>query len=275
MRVYFHEGNGLPMIEEGGELRVLGCLPPRPVVGLGDWASNRPTLDRSRWQEIDAAAAYMDAPVRDQDGLSECTGEASAEAVSHSRLRDGQPYVSLHPGFPYSLVNGGRDEGAVISDILEAVKKYGICRTDKAAPKAIFTNQFNQAAVADALNFRIRDAFRCLTAEEIWSALSLGRVVVAGILVGQNFGNLNGYGVAPLPDRILGGHALCLTGLKSCGAQGLCAHTKNSWSPAWGVKGWCYLTEQHFDRRVDAYAIEIGGVIDDPTDNTTDVPLAA
>ncbi len=54
--------------------------------------------------------------------------------------------------------------------------------------------------------------------------------VVTGIAVGNNFSNLDRNGVAPLPDRVVGGHCTCQLGLKK--VQGIwMAETQNSWSP--------------------------------------------
>jgi hypothetical protein len=79
-------------------------------------------------------------------------------------------------------------------------------------------------------------------------------------------------GLAPLPDTIAGGHAMCHIGLKKLRNMWV-IETQNSWGTTWGINGFCYLQKGHFNPNYgygfDVYAI--GSAIDDPEDVSDDL----
>jgi hypothetical protein len=163
---------------------------------------------------------------------------------------------------------------------MTAVKMYGIAEASLVPQGMIYRSQFPSAAYANARRHRAVEAFQCRTVQDILTALSLGFGVVSGIWVGNNLGRLDSDGVAPLPDRVVGGHALAHIGLKwSARRNRWLILTQNSWGETWGMRdatgqgGFCYLTEDHWaNMRIDAWAI--GGVFNDPDDPGDDIPVA-
>lgn len=257
---------GLPVAEFGGEPRVLASLPPRPVSPFPDWNSpqaqravvkaKRKFLPQDQWQEQEWSDLVDE--ILNQGRSSACTGFSTCGSftVGHIVNNRSQQRRRFDPYFPYGLCNGGRDQGAVVGDLLKEMKDTGICEHGILPPGAMFRQQFPQEAFDNAKRFRVAKAFTCQTFEDCCSAISCGWQVVFGILVGRNFGDLSSEGVAPPPDVILGGHALGGVGLRRLRSQwGI--RTLNSWGAQWGDKGFCVLTKQSFDARVDAFAIQV------------------
>ncbi len=283
MEPIHHHSNGLPMIHQAGEYRVLGCLPPYERCGLPEFGDAQAVLQPAQWKEICLPSLFQTIPVEDQGKTSSCVGHATASALTFAWLQAGGKYHHFSPTYVYGLINGGRDAGAVISDAMTVLKNYGDAESSLVPEGMIFRQQFPAEAFANAKRFRAVEVLQCRTFADICTALSLGFPVVTGILVGQNFGNLDAEGVAPLPDTVLGGHALPLLGLKYSQRRGAWLPLiKNSWSERWGVQidtpggkqgGYAYLTEAHWNGiRMDSWAIP--AVFTDPDDHDDDLPVA-
>lgn len=273
-KVEIHPESGLPMIEQAGEFRVLGLLPPHKLCALPDWGASRPVLPAGQWQEIDLDGTYG-LRVLDQRKQNSCVGHAVCSGMEEAWQSTGQPFQAFSPTFIYGLINGGKDQGAVISDALVAVKTYGICLENEVPHELIYRQQFPASAFATAKRFKLAEAFKCFSYEEICTALSLGRSVVVGVYVGRNFGDLDDEDTVPArPDVVIGGHAILLTGMKNTRKYGLIPRGHNSWSERWGRKGKFNLPKTYIDAMpyIDAFALEI--VYDDPQDSSTDVPIA-
>lgn len=259
----------LPSVEFDGVYRVLGCLPSTEFYGFTNFADTFSTLPQSEWQELDLEGFNL--PILDQGATSSCVGHASCSAMEMAWVQSGRKFVDFSPYFIYGQVNGGMDRGARISDALNALKQIGTCKKSEIPNGAMFRYQFPQTAYTSAGNYKIFDAFRCPTFDEICSAISLGFPTVLGIWVGNNFPRLDSEGVAPLPAGGGGGHALLGMGLKKSQKYGWVIKIQNSWGgtfgSAMGMKGHCYLRREHFDNQVDSFAIQvIADVINDPND---------
>lgn len=249
---------GLPVVEfdngTGSKVpRVLGALPPRPTCNLPDFPSANTFLPAESWEERNYRH-FID-EILDQEKTSACTGFATEGCFRTSWIADGRQPHRFEPKFAYGMVNGGQDGGAVISDILEAMIQYGICIRGDIPAGALFKHQFPQKAFKTALRFRIGKAFKCRTFEDLVAAISCGFMTVYGILVGKNFSDLDNEGVPPVPDVVVGGHALAGVGTKRLKSGEWALDTLNSWGN-WGENGFCSMTKKSFARRIDAYAIQ-------------------
>lgn len=258
---------GLPVIEQGGMFRALACLAPHPLCSISRWSDTKALIPRNQWQEISVA---FDAPILDQKQTNACVGFSSTAAVLKGIRLANSPLVNLAPLFLYSLINGGIDGGAVISDALTALRTYGVAPADTVSPNAMFRSQMPARAFNAALRFRIIDAYSLHSFDELGTALSLGHICVSGITVGQNFGDLDIDGVCPPPEIVLGGHALCHDGLKfSRNKNAWLIETANSWGTNWGMNGRCRLSEENWVNPLsmpfDSFAIELT-----PTDPAND-----
>lgn len=267
--IIYNETSGLPMIYDGEEFRVLAALPSDKVCTLPLFNDVFETVTTDEW--IECSLKHWNTPIWDQGRYGSCSGQASGMAFTYSWLLSGQPFYEFSPTSVYARINGGRDNGATVADTLTCLKKYGIALMSQFGQNKIYTSQLSQEAIITAKRFRILAAYRLQSVDELFTALIRGLAAVSGIAVGQNFSNLDSNGVAPLPNRIAGGHALTHIGLKKIKNTWV-VETQNSWGKRWGKNGFCYLQRDAWDRSYgfpfDCYAI--GAVIDDPSDDSTD-----
>jgi hypothetical protein len=269
--------SSLPSVKFDGVYRVLACLPETEgsVLQFPRFGTSMAApLDPSQWREIDLE--WYKTPISDQGATSSCVGHGTCAGMETCYAQSGRQLVKFTPYFPYGLINGGRDAGAMISDGLKALMQHGICRMGDIPAGAMFKNQFPQSAFEIAKRFRLAQAYHCGSFEEICAAITLGFVCPLGIFVGNNFSNLDNEGVAALPSgQGGGGHCILGMGLKKSSRYGWLIKIQNSWGVRFGMKGFCYLQKGHFQKmNPDAFAIQ--SIIDDPQDSNPvdDVPVA-
>lgn len=238
---------------------------------LPSFGANFPILPRSQWKETSLKS--WNVPVEDQHQFGQCTGESAEAVMQYAWLISGQKRQSWAAGSVYARINGGRDQGAQVHDALMALQTSGICLEADAPDGQIFMSQIKPQAWVNAKRFRVKDAFKISSFDELGTALSRGFPCASGLAVGNNFDHLDSDGVVPLPDAIRGGHALCHCGLKVTKRGLWVAETKNSWGTSWGLGGYCFIQEGAFNARYgfgfDAYAVvsvyDDSGVTEDDT----------
>lgn len=276
MATIYHTPEGLPFVDVDGEPIVLGALAPDPVFSAApDFVTAFPVLPQNQWEETSLRAAHI--PVRNQRNFGSCGGQSTVGALMTAReIRSLKKHI-LSATFIYGHCNGGRDGGCRVVDAVMTAKNVGACLDTEVPWNMIYKNQFPQQSFQTAKRFRALDVYKINSYEELCTALTLGFPCVSGIAVGNNFtrGQLRDDGLAPLPDSIVGGHAMYHVGLKRLGNL-WCLDTQNSWGTQWGINGFCYLQKGHFNPGYgfgfDVYAI--ASVIDDPEDKGDDlVPI--
>jgi hypothetical protein len=187
-------------------------------------------------------------------GVHNCTNHAGVAVYEVERRMAGLPEVDLSATFAYALNNGGVDEGASVTGVLKTIQDVGL-PFEKTCPwDMVLKSQLPQAAYAEAADHRIGEGYLVRNFDELCSSLSLGRPTAIGIYVGHNFANLDASGVAPLPDRIAGGHAIAalrLRKFKGVWQVGIL----NSWDVSFGLSGYCWITREHTQGLFDAYAV--------------------
>lgn len=263
----------LPSVEFEGQYFVLGCLPPDPVCALPFWDEANTTLPESQWQEIDLSG-FVEA-ILNQGMTSSCVGHGSASGMAVAWAQAGKPKMGFSPYFIYGNINGGRDQGAIISHALTSMQTDGVAPRDVMPAGVMYRQQFPAAAVQAAQRFKLFKAYQCPSFERICTALTLGFCVPLGIMVGQNFANVSSEGICPLPNGGGGGHCILGVGLKRHPRYGWLIKILNSWGTQFGMGGYAYITRNHFQyMQVDAFAIQC--TTDDPLDNTPadEVPTA-
>ncbi len=267
-----HASNNLPMHYDGQEWRVLGALQPQ-TCRLSPFSEVFSTLDETQWSEF--SVKDWNPKILNQGQYSSCVGHGACSAFTVAWALSGQKLHGFSPTFIYGLINGGRDAGALVGDSLEVLRDTGICFMNQVGENVVFESQFPTEAFTTAKRFRILDAYKINSFPEMGTALTRGMVCVSGIAVGNNFSNLDSNGVAPLPDRVIGGHCLAHLGLKRLSKGIWVVETVNSWGANWGLGGYCYLQQHAWDPSFgfpfDAYAI--GAVCDDPEEFETDTPV--
>lgn len=271
--VSFDGDTGLGFVEAGGDRRLLGCLPPRAECSLpryGKSYSVGDILPRSQWKDVSFRG--FDNPIDDQNGHGACVGFGSDGGFDIARNLGGQAKVDCSPWFNYAMVNGGRDQGAIVEDSMVSLRDNGTPLDSTVPDKAWHKSMIPGAAFEEAKRFRILQAYQQKTFDEMASGIMLGRPSVFGVCIGNRF-SPNSEGILPNWDGAnVGGHCMVAIGLKSIGGKWY-LEVRNSWSTRWGAAGYCFMPESYFVGQrwgVDAYAIV--AATDDPQSTIDDVP---
>lgn len=262
--------SSLPFIVSGGHKRYLACLPPRADFGGLPKFTAAPgarIIPRSQWKPIDRRWLFTKAYILDQNGHGSCVGNGSAGALRKARWLAGQADIELSPAALYAQINGGSDNGAVISDALTALQQTGTCRYTMVGEEPIYLRQLPAGWQEDAARFRIAQAYHCQTFDAIASAIQLGFMVVYGIMVGANFEHFDRYGVAGVSPGP-GNHCMHADGMVPLPDGRWVLDDSNSWGPDWGPSqdGRCYLCEDHFGHGDQFDAFAIVSATEDPND---------
>lgn len=253
--------NGLPFIEHDGEPRLLAWLheaEPEQLMMLPPFsASGYPTLAEKDLIEVDRFV--FDSPIKDQLTFGSCTNQTLTTAWDMRWRLMGRDPRAWSSTWGYANINGGQDQGASLSGILKAGQDIGFCFEQQCPQNCVFLNRVPdiQACKKTSALYRIAPdgAFRCTTYLDLLSAVVLGFPVGFGIMIGNNFDNLNSEGMCPPPDQVLGGHALCGGRTKKSKKGYWMLGFQNSWRSSWGLGGYAYVGPMHFAQRIDAWAL--------------------
>ncbi|TGK01898.1 cysteine protease [Leptospira langatensis] len=229
-------------------------------------------------------SSYMP-PVGDQGQQSSCVAWSTAYATksyqeymerknSGWKLRDssGSPNYSniFSPAFIYNQINGGRDNGSLISDAMRLVVENG------AAPWSSmpynpndYLSRPSSAAFNTASNYKAKEFLRVRQTDpnEVKNQLNEGRPVVAGILVYENFMNLKGNQIYKEGiGKTYGGHAIAIVGYDD--SKGAFKFI-NSWSTQWGDNGYGYIEYKWFSKICQSAFVMVDDTTPAATTTTT------
>lgn len=272
MSVIYDPDKGLDYIDVGGHRRYLASKPDTAgkFKALPKFADHFPVLAKSDWFEVDRRALFAPFGTFDQNGHGSCVGNGWAMGASKARMLAGMKPVLLSPAWFYSLINGNSDNGAVISDGLEAGLNVGFCTFQTVGQDPIYQSRMPAAAKAEASRFKLSRAFQVTSYAEIISALLMPKpmIPVYGYMVGRNFQSFDRYGVAG-HDRGPGNHCNHADGVKLLSDGRWVLDDHNSWNAEWGPfgNGRVYLDENHlFGGGDQADCCIIEAAADDPQD---------
>lgn len=233
-------------VEFDGHPRYLGSIPSggKMKAMLPRYGASNPVLPRSEWFE--ASRRDVCPWIFNQASHNSCVGNGWAGALMRARALAGAKPVVLSPGWWYSLINGNRDQGAMISDGIETGMEDGTCLFETVGQDPIYQSRMPAGAKAEAKRFRIKSAYHCDSWDEVISALLQPKpfIPVYGYQVGRNFDNFDRYGVAG-HDRGRGNHCNHADGVKKLPDGRWVIDDVNSWGNRFGDNGRCYLDENH------------------------------
>ncbi len=225
-------------VDKSGETRRLGLIPTPPERRLAAARATIEPIPESNWREIDRRALFdrLNAWVY-QFNCNGCVGFSAAEAFSKLRPLNGQPFELLSGAFIYSLINGGRDQGAMILDALDALETVGACLETSCplddAHRNIFRKNTKQHD-AEAARFKLSKGYAVDSAAEAVAVLERGGILQFGVHVGGNF-DPDEEGVIPF-SRGPANHSVHGDGLRQTKSHGWCIDLANTWK-GWGDKG--------------------------------------
>ena len=260
----------LDYFESGGVKRYLASKPSNGKMKalLPNYsAAGNPVFPRSEWKPVNRRGLFDF--IFDQDNHGSCTGNGWARALSVARAIAGMKLQILSPAWVYSLINGGMDQGAVISDGIAALQTVGACLYSTVGEDPIYQSQMPSLARAEAARFKLGAAYHCTSYDEVVSALLTGRFVpVYGYEVGRNFEDFDKFGVAG-HARGPGNHCNMSDGLVQLADGRWVLDDANSWGGSWGPwnNGRVYIDEQHlFGGGDQADVCVIEAAVEDPNE---------
>lgn len=243
-------GDG-PFVDVGGHKRFLAAKPSGPGIRtLVPWryADSHPVYPISQWRPINRRNIFTwQRYGLDQDGIGSCVAQSTVGALAKVRTLLGMKHVLLSPAALYAQINGGRDQGAIISEGVDAAAKTGTCPFDVLGQKPFYSWQIPASTKAMYPRFRAAAVYHVDTWEELGSALQTGRyLAVFGVQVGRNFGVFDRHGVSG-HDRGPGNHALHADGMALLPDGRWVLDVPNSWGEEWGPwkNGRVYLDRNH------------------------------
>lgn len=205
-----------------------------------------------------------DTQVEEQGHLGSCTANAMV-GMYEMLMRHGLSQdLALSRLFVY--YNSRRleesestDSGAVLSDVIQAVGTYGICR-EELWPYQIekFSTQPTADCYTDGVTRTLTNQHRLPQLADMLAALDHDHLVIFGFEVFENFRSVASPWIIDVPPdntAAVGAHAMFAVGYDS-GRQLILA--KNSFGSAWADGGYCWFTfdyvRAHF---VDMWTFDI------------------
>lgn len=251
-----------PLIVDGEEKGCGLLLPPVACsTTLPVWEDRLPVWTQSDIVEV-AKSGLMDGRklfdpswIKDQKSHGSCNGFAGAAALSRSRVRRGLPHVDLSGAYLYSLINGGRDQGSMLDDGMNALMSKGCATAATVGWDQIYPYQYDRAkADAEASQYKAFEAYAVKTLPGLWTALAAGWDCVVAVHAGNSFMRVGVDGVVGT-DNGPGNHAVCADGVFYSDRLGrLVATSPGSWGLGYGVDGRAGLTEDHFRQTMQYHA---------------------
>lgn len=250
-----------------GNVYHLGKLPPDPLkrAAFKDFTDVKPVpLPRDQWRKINNRSVFGADFMLDQKQHGSCVGFSAAHALMRIRSMQGFTHVRLSGAYIYSKINGGRDNGAIISDALQELLANGTCTEAEAGWDQIYPSEYNASANETAKRFVVLEAYQANAFDDLVTGLHDGFIAVGAVMVGGSFMSLDGNGVAGW-DAGPGNHAVCFDGVNRLPNGEWVLDLPNSWGASFGVGGRCYVTQKHIETvEQDAYLLRAAKV--DPQD---------
>jgi len=237
-----------------GRARVLGLLPSAlecPGLLAAIPVTKGQVIPESALVEYDDWPICL--PVLDQGEWNACTYYASTQALMFGRYQSGQSHIALDPLWPYLTVTGGRNVGTNLIEASLRISQLGV--------PPVGTPSAQVAREATRFRFELSEQFTSWP--QIVSAVARRRAVAGSVCVGKPWMHVDAEGV---PGVVKGraNHAIFLGGglIKSPRHGWMVKHC-GSWGTSWGLAGFAWYTEAHFDASLYGEAYGVQGVHED------------
>lgn len=194
--------------------------------------------DRTAWKRRERFVGKK--YIRNQGQFGACNGWSTSGVMSRARELRGEPYVCLSGADAYSQMNGGRDQGSVLSDGLEKVLPAGIAPESMVPFDRIYTHQIPALAIAARQNYRGTDAFAVDSEVVLASAILLGEMAVIAVHATNAFNQQDGNGLN-LGGNGVGNHSTMVQDIRLSDDGTIEFDMANSWDTTWGDGGCTWL----------------------------------
>ena len=201
--------------------------------------------------------------VRDQGQEASSIGFALASALSFQIHKAQGIKVTISPRDIYyrARVKQGTfpaDAGASFGDAADVLMKDGAVAEEVWPYEAGQITAKPAEQVASATHFKITNARRIRTVEEIKAALQKSGPVVAGFVIYDSFYGTGKTGIVPMPSKdenMLASYPVCTVGFDD---NRKLFKVQTSWGANWGASGYAYLSYDYVNQFLsEAWSIEI------------------
>jgi hypothetical protein len=198
-------------------------------------------LPQDKWRPIDRRTLFDDSWVNDQQRYGACVGASDVMAHAKLRVLRGLDRVDLSWAYVYDQINGGRDNGACITDAAK-VSVAGTPLYSDYAP----VPQFNMRSQPDSrLLYRLGDYLVWGDWLDGCDIVQRGGIVQYPVQVGNNYSHLDSNGCCGV-DRGPGNHSVHSDGMVFLSALNEWVWTHmGSWTVNWGNHGRAFHREAH------------------------------
>lgn len=179
--------------------------------------------------------------ILDQKSHGSCNGHLCANLLQRARWLKGiQDGLLLSGAYPYSKMNGGRDQGSVLEHGMRVICEQGCAPADLVKWNMIYPNQQPKNADEEAAKHKGWNPLRTATLQQVRTALAQQIPVGIAVHAGSKFGKVDSRGRVLGVDSGKGNHAIIADDLVLIdGTEYL--DSVNSWGLGYGVEGRSYL----------------------------------
>lgn len=193
--------------------------------------------------------------VAESIGVHNCNAAAATGALRRAMFLNGRNDVPmLNWEFLYAQINGGRDQGSMLDDGMNAIVKTGVpvMKPDHKFNRAIFQNYYKPEDYAEAGKWTASNCFTLDQDQPELAERQLATLVLSGqgagvvaVHVGSNYNNFTNGGFIG-QDSGPGNHAVGADDAEIINGE-LSFNSPGSWGLDWGDDGYGYLSwNKHF-----------------------------
>jgi C1A family cysteine protease len=190
-----------------------------------------------------------DVPIFDQGSEGSCTANAGADVCDFLMKQRGIKFEGSRNFLYYveRLIDGDveKDAGSSLQTVADALIHFGICSENLWPYKdATLFKDPSDKCWQSALKNRIKGSENLKTIRDMKECLISGNPFIFGTMIYESFENtIDGWITIPKSnEKLLGGHALVIMGYIEDKNVFI---GRNSWSAAWGDKGYFYLPYEY------------------------------
>ena len=201
-------------------------------------------IPRSQWKSFGRRKSMGTEFVLNQGQFGACVGFSAACALMRLRVLRGQTFQRLSGAYVYAHVNGGHDNGAIITDAMDVLAQHGTCLESEMNIPKIYLKQIPAGADKTAERFIEEGDITIETFDEMGTAIMMDGIVQGPIMVGDNFEHFTGDGVAGF-DRGEGNHSVHFYDVEQIPSGEWVLLMGNTWDIPWGpFKQGCVLISE-------------------------------
>lgn len=195
-------------------------------------------IPRSEWHPVSRRGMFGPEFINDQGQAGACVDYCAAQSEMKMRAMKGMSFVKLSGGYIYDQINGGRDNGACITDSMTVLMTIGTCPAAD-YPKPVFNRRLQPASLG---RFKEELCLTCTTFDEGVTAILMGLIFQYPYQVGNNYTPSAATGWICGVSRGPGNHSVHSDGLALINGNWYLDHA-GTWGTRWANNGRAYHSE--------------------------------